>query len=172
MALRDIVIFPDPRLREISKPVGQVTDEIRVLVEDMVETMYYSDGAGLAAVQVGELWRLFIADPVLGGGTREDPALVFIDPEILSEEGAQEGDEGCLSFPGIFVPVPRPERVTIRATNLAGERFEMTGEGILARAFLHETEHLDGRLLIDRVGRLKREFIKRKLRKRAVESGA
>lgn len=172
MAVRDIVVFPDPRLREVSKPVGQVTDEIRTLVEDMVETMYFSDGAGLAAIQVGELWRLFIADPVLGGGTREDPALVFIDPEILGEEGVQEGDEGCLSFPGIFVPVRRPERVTIRATNLAGERFEMTGDGILARAFLHETEHLDGRLLIDRVGRVKREFIKRKLRKRASGSRA
>lgn len=166
MALVDIMIYPDPILRETCEPVGEVDDEIRKLVEDMVETMYYNEGAGLAAIQVGVLKSLFIADPVLAGGSREDPALVFIDPEILATEGEQEGDEGCLSFPGIFVPVKRPAKVTIRATNLEGERFEMQGEEILARAFLHETEHLRGELLIDQVGRIKREFIKRKLKRR------
>jgi peptide deformylase len=166
MALVDILIYPDPVLRETCEPVGEVDDEIRKLVEDMVETMYYHEGAGLAAIQVGVLKQLFIADPVLAGGSRDDPALVFIDPEIAAEEGEQEGDEGCLSFPGIFVPVKRPAKVTIRATNLEGERFEMEGEGILARAFLHETEHLRGVLLIDQVGRIKREFIKRKLKRR------
>ena len=167
MPLRDLVIYPDPLLRETCEPVGEIDDEIRQLVEDMVETMYYHEGAGLAAIQVGALKRIFIADPVLAGGTREDPALVYINPEILGSEGDQEGDEGCLSFPGIFVPVKRPLQVTIRATNLDGEQFEMTGEGILARAFLHETEHLNGELLIDKVGRLKRQFINRKLKKRA-----
>jgi len=167
MALREIVIYPDPRLREVCQPVAQVDDDVRQLVADMQETMFYNEGAGLAAIQVGDFRRVFIADPVLAGGTREDPVLVFINPEILGGEGEQDGDEGCLSFPGIFVPVRRPAQVTIRALNLAGETFEMTGEGILARAFLHETEHLDGQLLIDKVGRLKREFIKRKLKKRA-----
>ncbi len=167
MAILDLVIYPDPLLREKSEPVGEVDDEVRQLVADMVETMYYNEGAGLAAVQVGVLKRIFIADPVLAGGSREDPALVFIDPEILGSEGDQDGDEGCLSFPGIFVPVKRPGKVTIRATNLAGERFEMTGEEILARAFLHETEHMDGVLLIDKVGRIKRQFINRKLKRRA-----
>jgi len=167
MAILDLVIYPDPLLREKSEPVGEVDDEVRQLVADMVETMYYNEGAGLAAVQVGVLKRIFIADPVLAGGSREDPALVFIDPEILGSEGDQDGDEGCLSFPGIFVPVKRPGQVTIRATNLAGERFEMVGQEILARAFLHETEHMDGVLLIDKVGRIKRQFINRKLRRRA-----
>lgn len=168
MALRDIVIFPDPRLREVSAPVEAVDDEIRTLVQDMQETMYYHDGAGLAAVQVGAHKRIFIADPVLAGGNREDPTLVYINPEILGTDGEQEGDEGCLSFPGIFVPVKRPAKVTIRAMNLEGETFEQTAEGILARAFLHETEHLNGALLIDQVGRLKAQFIRRKL-KRAAE---
>lgn len=167
MAVRELVIYPDPRLREASLPVEEVDEEVRKLVEDMQETMYYHEGAGLAAIQVGERRRIFIADPVLKGGSKEDPVLVFINPEILGGEGEQEGDEGCLSFPGIFVPVKRPARVTIRAKDLAGETFEMTGEGILARAFLHETEHLDGELLIDKVGRLKRELIKRKLRREA-----
>jgi len=168
MALREIVIFPDPRLREVSKPVETIDDEIRTLVSDMEETMYYNDGAGLAAVQVGVHKCIFIADPVLAGGTREDPTLVYINPEILATEGSQDGDEGCLSFPGIFVPIERPGKVSIRAMGLDGETFEQTAEGILARAFLHETEHLNGELLIDNVGRLKAQFIKRKL-KRAAE---
>ena len=167
MAVREIVVFPDPRLREVSTSVEDIDDEIRELVRDMQETMYFKEGAGLAAVQVGEHKRIFIADPVLAGGTREDPTLVFINPEILDEEGTQDGDEGCLSFPGIFAPVKRAAQVKIRAMNLEGETFEMTGEGILARAFLHETEHLDGKLLIDNVGRIKREVIKRKLKKAA-----
>jgi peptide deformylase len=169
MAVREILVFPDPRLREVSKPVGEIDDRIRTLVADMVQTMYASEGAGLAAIQVGEAVRIFVADPILAGGTREDPALVYIDPEILEFDGRQEGDEGCLSFPGIFVPVERPSRVKIRARNLQGETFEQVGEAILARAFLHETEHLDAKLLIDRVGRLRRELIKRKL-KRTAES--
>jgi len=167
MALREIVVFPDPRLREVSLPVVTIDDEIRELVADMQETMYYSEGAGLAAVQVGAHKRIFIADPVLAGGTREDPTLVYINPEIVATEGDQDGDEGCLSFPGIFVPIQRPGKVTIRAMGLDGKTFEQTGEGILARAFLHETEHLNGELLIDKVGRLKAQFIKRKLKRTA-----
>jgi peptide deformylase len=169
MALRDIVLYPDPRLREVSAPVERIDDEIRTLVADMQETMYFNEGAGLAAVQVGVHKRIFIADPVLAGGTRGDPTLVYINPEILATAGAQDGDEGCLSFPGIFVPVPRPAKVTIRAMNLAGETFEQTAEGILARAFLHETEHLNGELLIDNVGRLKAQFIRRKLKRAAAK---
>jgi peptide deformylase len=169
MALREIVIFPDPRLRAVSEPVETIDDEIRVLVSDMQESMYYNEGAGLAAVQVGVHKRIFIADPMLAGGTREDPTLVYINPEIGATEGEQDGDEGCLSFPGIFVPINRPGRVTIRAMDLDGEAFEQTGEGILARAFLHETEHLDGKLLIDNVGRLKAQFIKRKLKRNATK---
>ncbi len=169
MAVLDIVIFPDPRLRQVSRPVEEIDDRIRELVADMQETMYVNEGAGLAAIQVGAPVRVFIADPVLAGGGREDPTLVYINPKIVRQEGEQDGDEGCLSFPGVFVPVGRPAKVTISATGLDGEVFEQEADGILARAFCHETEHLDGELLIDKVGRLKAQSIKRKLKRAATK---
>jgi len=166
MAVRPIVRFPDPRLREISKPITSFDEELAKLVADMKDTMYLAEGAGLAAIQVGEPLRLFIVDPDVAGRTADDPPVVFINPELVSISAEEQtGDEGCLSFPGIFVPVKRGQRARIRAQDLEGKTFELEGEGLLARALQHETDHLSGRLLIDMVGPVKRQIIKRKMRK-------
>jgi peptide deformylase len=166
MPLRPILRFPDSRLRQKSVEVSAVDDSVRQLVADMAETMAAADGAGLAAIQVGAPVRLFIVDGAVAGGEEGAPPKVFINPEIVSiSPESQTGDEGCLSFPGIFVPVKRGMRARVRAMGLDGEPFEAEGEALLARAFQHETDHLNGRLLIDQVGPVKREIIKRKLRK-------
>jgi peptide deformylase len=167
MAIRKIVKYPDPVLREHSTAVEDPTSaEVGTLVEDMAETMYAASGAGLAAIQVGVPLRLFIVDAAIAGGDEEDPPLVFINPELveLSEE-KETADEGCLSFPGIYVPIRRSYRARVRAQDLRGETFELDGEGLLARAFQHETDHLDAKLLADYVGRIKRQLIQRKLAK-------
>ena len=141
---------------------------MRQLVADMTETMNAANGAGLAAIQVGVPVRLFIVDGHVAGGAEDAPPKVFIDPEIVEiSEESQTGDEGCLSFPDIFVPVKRGMRARVRARDLDGNVFEAEGEGLFARALQHETDHLNGRLLIDQVGPVKRELIKRKLRKDA-----
>jgi peptide deformylase len=169
MAVRPIVKFPDPRLRQKTVAVTAVTEEIRKLCADLADTMFAANGAGIAAIQVGAKERIYLVDAAVAGGREEDPPIVFINPEIvaLSEE-AQTGDEGCLSFPGIFVPIKRAMRARVRAMNLDGEMFEMEREGLCARAFQHESDHLTGKLLVDFVGPLKREMIKRKM-KRAAE---
>jgi peptide deformylase len=168
MAVRSIVRFPDPRLRQRSAEVAEVGEDMRQLVADMTETMAASNGAGLAAIQVGEPVRLFIVDGHVAGGAEDSPPKVFINPEIVEvSDESQTGDEGCLSFPEIFVPVKRGMRAKIRAQDLEGNVFEAEGEGLFARALQHETDHLNGRLLIDQVGPVKRELIKRKLRKDA-----
>lgn len=168
MAIRPILRFPDPKLRQKSAEIPGVDDGLRQLVADMTETMIAAEGAGLAAIQVGAPVRLFIVEGHVAGGGEGSPPKVFINPEIveLSDE-AQTGDEGCLSFPGIYVPVKRGMRARVRATDLDGNSFEAEGEGLFARAIQHETDHLNGRLLIDQVGPVKRELIKRKLRKDA-----
>jgi peptide deformylase len=166
MATRPIVRFPDPKLRQRSAEVGAVDDGVRQLVADMAETMNAAEGAGLAAIQVGAPVRLFIVDGHVAGGAEGSPAKVFINPEIVEiSDESQTGDEGCLSFPNIFVPVKRGMRARVRAMDLEGQTFEAEGEGLFARALQHETDHLNGKLLIDQVGPVKREIIKRKLRK-------
>ena len=166
MPVRPILRFPDPRLRQISQPVTNFDATLRDLVTDMKDTMYLAEGAGLAAIQIGEPLRLFIIDPEVAGRTADDPPLVVANPELLwiSEE-EQTGDEGCLSFPGIFVPVKRGQKARVRAQDVDGKTFEMEGEGLFARALQHENDHLSGRLLIDMVGPVKRQIIKRKMRK-------
>jgi peptide deformylase len=166
MAVRPILRFPDPRLRQISKSVTAFDEELVKLVTDMRDTMYIAEGAGLAAIQVGEPLRLFIIDPEVVGRTAEDPPLVVINPELLSiSDEEQIGDEGCLSFPGIFVPVKRGMRARVRAQDLEGKLYEIEGAGLFARALQHENDHLVGRLLVDMVGPVKRQIIKRKMRK-------
>jgi len=173
MALRPIIRFPDGQLRQKSSEIKEVDDSVRQLVGDMGQTMVDANGAGLAAIQVGVPVRLFIIDGEVAGGAENSPPRVFINPELVEiSKEAQTGDEGCLSFPGIFVPVKRGMKARIRALDLEGNVFELEGEALLARALQHETDHLNGRLLIDQVGPVKREIIKRKLRKDAEADAA
>jgi peptide deformylase len=173
MALRQILRFPDARLRQKSTDVGTFDSDLRQLVEDMGETMFAANGAGLAAIQVGSPLRLFIVDGEVAGGAEGSPPRVFINPELVEiSNEAQTGDEGCLSFPGIYVPVKRGMKARIKALDIEGQPFELEGAELLARALQHENDHLNGRLLIDQVGPVKREIIKRKLRKDAEAEAA
>jgi peptide deformylase len=168
MPVLPILRFPDQRLREMSRDVVKFDDELQRLVADMTATMYLAEGAGLAASQVGVALRLFIIDPEVAGRAPTDPPMAFINPEIVSlSEEAQTGDEGCLSFPGIFVPVKRAMTAEVKAFDVDGKCFTVTGTGLFARAMQHENDHLAGRLLIDMVGPVKRQIIKRKMRKEA-----
>jgi peptide deformylase len=173
MAVLPIVKFPDPRLRQPTHDVTAVTEEIRKLVADMADTMYAANGAGLAAIQVGRFERIYIVDAAVAGGREEDPPVAFINPEILllSEE-TETKDEGCLSFPTIYVPVKRSMRARVRAMGLDGQIFEIDGEGLYARAMQHEGDHLTGKLLVDFVGPLKKQMIKRKMTRLAKEEEA
>jgi peptide deformylase len=168
MAQLPIVKYPDARLRQKCAPVEKFDDDLRKLVADMADTMYGANGAGLAAIQVGQPIRLFIIDPEVAGRPATDPVVVFINPEIVEiSEECQTGDEGCLSFPGIFATVKRGMRATVRAFDLDGKPFQLEGDELFGRALQHETDHLLGRLLIDMVGPVKREIIKRKMKKEA-----
>jgi peptide deformylase len=139
------------------------TPELHQLVEDMFESMYAAKGVGLAAPQISVSKRIAVIDITTG----EDPAarLVLINPEIVGTEGSQTGEEGCLSIPTFREPVTRAQKVTVRAKDAKGKEFEITGEDLLARAFLHETDHLNGRLYISHISPLKRDLIRRKIRK-------
>jgi len=164
MALRPIVKYPDNFLRQATAPVQAVDDDVKKLVADMVETMYSKNGAGLAAIQVGSNQRIFIVEASVAGGDENDHPVVFINPTIewLSDD-TETSDEGCLSFPGIYVPIKRSLRARVRATGLDGQEFVAEGEGLYARAMQHEHDHLINKLLIDYVGPLKRQMIKRKM---------
>jgi peptide deformylase len=164
MALLPIVLYPDPVLLEPTGKVEEIDDNIRELVKDMTETMYAADGIGLAANQVGVPLRFFIAD--LSQWEEKDPLRVFINPEITNAHGKQVGEEGCLSFPGISLEIERDEQVTVEALDLEGKPFSMTAEGLLARAIQHECEHLDGKVFIRNVSALKRELLKKQIKKR------
>lgn len=144
MALRNIRLDDDPILRKKAKPVREVNEKIITIVEDMIETMYDANGVGLAAPQVGLLKQIFVVDVYDETGVK-----VFINPEITYEEGAIDGEEGCLSIPGKVGMVVRPEKIKIRALNIKGETFEMEAEGFLARAICHEADHLEGVLYTD-----------------------
>ncbi len=146
MALRNIRVDDDPILRKVSRPVENLDQRVQVLIDDMFDTMYDAEGVGLAAVQVGVLKQVIVIDT-----GEEDEKMVLINPEIIASEGEQEGPEGCLSFPGKAGIVTRPNKVTVRAMDREGNIFEKTGEGLLARAFCHEIDHLHGQVYIDKV---------------------
>jgi peptide deformylase len=159
-----IVKYGHPVLENPAETITEFdTPELQKLVEDMFESMYAAKGVGLAAPQIGIGRRISVIDTSVG----EDPSkrLVLINPEIVKVEGTQVGEEGCLSVPGFREQVKRGNRVTLRAQNVKGEFFEITGEELLARALLHETDHLNGRLYITHVSALKRDLLKRKIRK-------
>ena len=155
-----IIRYPDPRLTELCTPVDEVDDSVRALVERMFELMFEFRGVGLAAPQVGVTVRLFIASPTF----QPDDRGVYINPEIIAAEGTQDGEEGCLSFPGISCKVKRKKTATIRALDLEGNVFQRTGEDLEARIFQHEYDHLGGRLLVDRMGSVARLANRRALR--------
>ena len=163
MALLEIVKWPNPILDAPADPVTVFDDKLKKLVNDMFETMYSAPGVGLAAVQVGISKRLFVMD--CSGG--KDPAqrLVLINPEVLAAEGDQNGEEGCLSFPGIFTPVERSLRAVVLAQDVNGNEFEIDDMELTARCMLHETDHCDGIVFLDKMSPIKRELVKRKIRK-------
>jgi len=163
MALLPILHYPDERLHTRAKPVEAVDAGIRKLVADMAETMYAAPGIGLAATQVDVHKRLLVLD------ISEDKShlQVFINPEILWREGECVGEEGCLSVPGIYESVKRSERVGVRALNLEGETFELAADGLLAICLQHEIDHLDGKVFVEYLSRLKLARIKAKLAKQA-----
>ena len=160
----NIVKYGDPILEKPCDPISQFdTPELHQLVSDMFETMYAHKGVGLAAPQIGVSQRLTVIDCSAG----EDPEqrLVFINPEIVSRDGAQVGEEGCLSIPGFREEVKRAKQVRARALNAKGDEFEITAEDLLARALQHETDHLNGVLFLSHLSMLKRDLIRRKIRK-------
>ncbi|MBI4552323.1 MAG: peptide deformylase [Candidatus Latescibacteria bacterium] len=165
MAVRPIRLYGDPVLRKRAQPVGTITPAIRTLVDDMIETMVEANGIGLAAQQVGELVRVFVID--LSAVQDGQQPMGFINPTIIKQEGEQVGDEGCLSFPDFTEKVVRVERATVAAFDLNGQRFELEGAGLLARALLHEQDHLDGVLFIDRLSPIRRRLLQGRLRKLA-----
>jgi peptide deformylase len=159
-----IVKYGDPVLENPAETVTEFdTPELHKLLEDMFESMYAARGVGLAAPQIGIGKRIAVIDCSTGENPEEK--IVLINPEIIRTEGIQTSEEGCLSIPGFREQVSRAHRVTVRAQNAKGEVFEKTGEDLLARAFLHETDHLNGRLYITHVSPLKRDLIRRKVRK-------
>jgi peptide deformylase len=166
MAVRPVVIWPDPRLREPSVAVGEIDTSVRELYRDLCDSMYAENGLGMAALQLGDNRRMFVVEPKLAGGTETDPPLCFINPEVVwTSDEDQDSEEGCLSFPDIYVKVKRPMRAKVRATGLDGKTFECEGEALMARCLLHEFDHLTGKLLVDFVGPLKRQMIKKKLQR-------
>ena len=161
MALLPILHYPDPRLNKVATPVARVDDRIRKLINDMAETMYAAPGIGLAATQVDVHERVIIIDM---SDTR-DSLQAFVNPEIIARSGEAETEEGCLSVPGVYDTVTRAERVTVRALNANGELFTLEAEGLLAVCIQHEIDHLEGRVFVEYLSRLKQQRIASKLRK-------
>jgi peptide deformylase len=167
MPIRPIVKFGDPVLHAVAAPVDRIDDSTRSLLDDMIATMYAAPGIGLAAPQVGVALRLIVIDLSVG----EDPSQVIrlVNPELVEREGEQKHEEGCLSVPGYGGSPTRPARVVVRGLDPDGRERVHTGTDLLARAFCHELDHLDGLLFVDRLSPLKRDLMRRKLRKRARE---
>jgi peptide deformylase len=161
MAILPILRYPDERLRTVAEPVGTVTDAIRTLVRDLAETMYAAPGIGLAATQVNVHKRVIVIDV----SETRDELVVLIDPEITFQIGTAEFEEGCLSVPGIYDRVQRAERITVRALNPEGLPLELEAEGLLAVCIQHEMDHLQGRIFVEYLSRLKQSRIVAKLRK-------
>ncbi len=166
MAVRPIVVWPDPKLREETSEVTEITAEIETLYKDLWDTMIAYEGIGIASPQIGEPVKMFLLDAGIAIGDKEAPPIAFINPEIIAtSDEVEKNEEGCLSFPGIYVPIERPAHATIRAMGIDGEVFELEGSALLARAIQHEFDHLTGKLMVDFVGPLKKRMIKRKLQK-------
>jgi len=165
MAMRPIVTYGDPVLREVSKPVDEISTEVKDLTADMMAVLKKANGLGLSAVQIGVPLRIFIVDLSAIDITAETK--VFINPEIIETSGAVDFEEGCLSFPGIYQRLTRPERVKVKALDENGKEFVLEADGVAARAILHENDHLDGVLFIDHFSSVARALVDRKLKRMA-----
>lgn len=166
MAILEVLHFPDPRLRECARAVESLGEPVRRLAHDMLETMYAAPGIGLAAVQVGVPLRLVVIDL---SETKDQP-LCLVNPEILEQRGESEGDEGCLSVPGVYDVIRRAAWIRFRALDLAGQVFEQEVSGLLATCIQHELDHLEGKLFVDYLSNLKRQRIRARLEKARRES--
>ncbi len=163
MALLPILHYPDPRLHTVAVPVKEVTDEIRRLLDDMLETMYEAQGVGLAATQVNVHQRIVVIDV----SEKHDAPLVLINPEIVASNGEPVvGEEGCLSVPGIFDKVERAPKVTVQALGRDGQSYQLDADGLLAVCIQHEIDHLNGKVFVEHLSSLKQNRIKNKLKKR------
>lgn len=168
--IREIVIWPDPILKEIAAPVDRVDDTIRRLLDDMADTMYAADGVGLAAPQIAVGKRLIVIDT---SPRQEGQKLIhLVNPEIVRSEGETSYTEGCLSIPGEAEDVDRAEKVWVRALDYHGKPFELEADGLLAIALQHETDHLEGTLFVDHLSSLKRELIRKRMKRLKAERGA
>jgi peptide deformylase len=163
--IRPILKYGDQTLHDPARPVATVTAEIDRLVEDMIETMYAAPGIGLAATQIGVSLRIFVVDVSIG----RNPAdlIVMINPEFVERDGMQLEEEGCLSVPGFNATVVRPDRAVVKGLDRTGQEHQREGTGLLARAFQHEMDHLDGMLFVDRLRGIKRDLIVKRIRKLA-----
>jgi peptide deformylase len=161
--IRPILRYGADVLHQPARPVAEITPEIARLIDDMIQTMYAAPGVGLAATQVGEPLRIFVADVSLG----RNPAdlITFVNPEFVERDGMQLEEEGCLSVPGFNATVVRPSHVVVKGLDRSGTEQQIEGSGLLARAFQHEMDHLDGTLFVDRLRGIKRDLIVRKIRK-------
>lgn len=161
MAIKQILRFPDPRLRKKATQITEVTDKIRQLADDMLETMYAAPGIGLAANQINVQKRIIVMDV----SEDKDTPLVFINPEIISKDGEREYEEGCLSVPEAYEMVTRADTVRVKALDRDGNSFKLDAEELLATCLQHEIDHLDGKLFVDYISNLKRQRIKKRLEK-------
>jgi len=163
MAILNVLRFPDPRLRTVAKPVGEVTPEVQQIVDDMLETMYDESGVGLAATQADIHLRIVVMDC----SEENDTPIVMINPEIIATDGSMMNEEGCLSVPGTYASVERAEHVTVKALNRDGNEFTFEASELLAICVQHELDHLQGKLFVDYLSPLKRKRIQKKLEKEA-----
>jgi peptide deformylase len=166
MALLNIIHYPDPRLHTVAKPVTEVNDGIRTLIRDMAETMYAAPGIGLAATQVDVHLQVIVMDI----SETKNELRVFINPRIAEADGMQEYEEGCLSVPGIYETVSRPEKITVEALDQNGNRLKIKATGLLAVCIQHEMDHLKGKVFVEYLSKLKQNRIKSKMKKRLRET--
>lgn len=163
MAVLDILVYPDQRLREVADPVETFDGDLHRLIDDMAETMYQAPGIGLAAIQVNVPRRVIVMDI----SEQRNELREFVNPRIVEQSGSLESEEGCLSVPDVYAPVKRAEQIVVRAQDRNGKTFTLNAEGMLAICIQHEIDHLDGKVFVDYLSRLKRERIKKRLMKHA-----
>jgi len=172
MAIRKILIFPDPILREKAKPIQKFDEKLASLVADMIETMHHFKGVGLAAPQIGEKLRVCVIHiPPTKEEEKKYPTepIILINPEIIEKEGEIEWNEGCLSFPGIYEDIKRSEKIKVNAYDINEKPFTLEAEGLLSVAIQHEIDHLNGILIFDYMSYLKKKMVKREMKKKALE---